>query len=148
MILNTIMKAMADGYPYEVGEYRPTAESLNLTIPFASAHPKRPAIIVMIDGNFIGSSAMSSSATLVWMFVDFSQFVGAMSITPAYGMMYWTYKDENSTSVQVGPYTPITAEADLNNYATNTQFFPSARNYGSYYKYKVGHGYKWIAIWL
>lgn len=148
MILNTIMKAMADGHPYEVGEYRPTAAATSLTIPFASAHPKRPAIIVMIDGNYLESSAQTDSATVAWMFVDFSQFVGAMSITPAYGMMCWSYKDENTTSVTTTPYTPITAEADLNNYATNTQFFPSAHNYGSYYKYKVGHGYKWIAVWL
>lgn len=148
MILNTIMKAMADGHPYEVGEYRPTAASTSLAIPFASAHPKRPAIIVMIDGNYLESSAQADSATVAWMFVDFSQFVGAMSITPAYGMMFWSYKDENTTSVTTTPYTPITTEADLNNFATNTQFFPSARVYGSYYKYKVGHGYKWIAIWL
>lgn len=148
MILNTIMKAVADGYPYEVGEYRPTAVATSLTIPFASAHPKRPAIIVMIDGNFLEASAQSSAATVAWMFVDFSQFVGAMNISPAYGMMYWSYKDENTTSIQYTPYTPITAEADLNNYATNTQFFPSSRSFGNSYKYKVGHGYKWIAIWL
>lgn len=145
MILNTIMKAIADGHPYETGEYRPTSGSRTMTVPFASAHPTRPAIIVLVDGNYIDSTSLGDTATLAWMFVDYSQLVGAMNITAAYGMMYRSYKDINVSTVQRQD-NPITTEAALANYATNTQFFPSASS--NSYGFKVGHGYKWIAIWL
>lgn len=144
MILNTIMKAIAGGHPYETGEYRPSSASSSMTVSFETAHPYRPAIIVLIDGNYLSGSSLDDKATLAWMFVDYSQLVGAMNITAAYGMMYRTYKDDYVSTVQ-RQNNPISTEAALANYATNTQFFPSAV---SAYKFLVGHGYKWIAIWL
>ena len=143
MILNSIMKAMAEGYPYETGEYTPSAQLASMAIPYAKVHALRPAMIVMIDGTFL--SAATTGTTYMWAFIDFTQ----LAITPLgtaspYGIMYRNFLLSGSYALRS---VYITTEADLNNYATNRQFLPTVEN-AQLAPFKANHTYKWIAIWL
>lgn len=143
-IINTIMKAVADGYVYETGEYILTTDSNSMTISFANIHPKRPTLIALIDTYYQTHSAPSTQRAYAWGFEDWSEFAGARSSTPKYGAgLSSTGYVSGSTLTTYMRQSAIDSEANLDNYATRTEFYPQAS-----YRFVAGHTFKWIAIWL
>ena len=142
------------GLVYETGTYTPTEDIIRPTITFANTHTEPPFFAFIADATNVYDD--TTSTVYQDFIVDWYRFTGngvyASSSSLNYSINIGRYRNgatsfTNATTVQTysSDVTVDGTNAYPRYYISETYFKPRAST-SSYY-FRVGHTYKWIAVW-